>query len=398
MATGKLLNFHRRGELDGVGDVLYRGATRRGHGEPDRGQYNAPEAVFGACAEAAMYRRSAFERVGLFDERFFAFYEDVDWNFRAQFAGLTSRYVPSAVAFNMGSATIGQGMTDFARYQLTRNGIWIVAKDFPLQTLLRDAPHIMYVQVAQLVAALRARRAGVWSRGVRDALRMLPAVLHDRRAVQGARVAATSRGSSVRSQHGPDRCTEPAGRASSASPCEGPWRPSPKVSEDEGSGWSRGKSGLTRPCRHVLHKTSTSRRPRTSRATARHPGTPRAVARNGQSTRMRTCRWPPSPHRVNAVSGRMIHRIITHHPHTVVGCSRIRNPRRERDRSHRSPCRPRSRLLGPWSAERVVPLVRRPLEGEGDRSRAVGSSDPGPVGSRRSSPKPPLEDPGGVRP
>ncbi len=193
-AGAKLLNFYRRGELDGAGDTFdWAGtATRRGHGERDRGQYDRPEAVFGACAGAALYRRSAFERVGLFDERFFAFFEDVDWNFRAQMAGLSARYVPSAVAFHMGSATLGRGMTDFSHYQLTRNGIWIVAKDFPPRALLNHAPRIAYVQVAQLVAALQARRGRVWGRAVRDALRALPAVLRGRREVQATRVVAVA--------------------------------------------------------------------------------------------------------------------------------------------------------------------------------------------------------------
>ncbi len=188
-AGAKLLNFHRRGELDGAGDTFdWAGtATRRGHGESDRGQYQTPEAVFGACAGAALYRRSAFVRVGLFDERFFAFFEDVDWNFRAQLAGLTARYVPSAIAFHMGSATLGRGLTDFARYQLTRNAIWIVAKDFPRWVLLRHAPRIAYVQIAQFIAAVQARRTGVWARAVRDAVRALPAVLRDRCEVQASR-------------------------------------------------------------------------------------------------------------------------------------------------------------------------------------------------------------------
>lgn len=191
-AGAKLMNFHRRDELDGAGDRFdWAGtATRRGHGEVDRGLYEAEEAVFGACAGAAMYRRSAFERVGLFDERFHAFFEDVDWNLRAQLAGLPARYVPRAVAYHMGSATIGQGLTDFTRYRLIRNGIWIVVKDFPLPVLLRHAPRILYVQLAQVVTAAQAGQLRVWARAVRDALRALPAVLRDRRTVQRTRVVA----------------------------------------------------------------------------------------------------------------------------------------------------------------------------------------------------------------
>ena len=52
-----------RGVLDGAGDlVTWYGATwRRGHGEPDRGQYDAPGVVASPCAGAALYRRRALE-------------------------------------------------------------------------------------------------------------------------------------------------------------------------------------------------------------------------------------------------------------------------------------------------------------------------------------------------
>src|ERR1700730_5138981 len=64
-AGAKLLDFNERGVIDGAGDVFtWRGTGhRRGHGEPDRGQYDEPRAIFGACGGAAVYRRSALQEV-----------------------------------------------------------------------------------------------------------------------------------------------------------------------------------------------------------------------------------------------------------------------------------------------------------------------------------------------
>lgn len=187
--AGKLVSFHQRGILDGAGDKLRWGGTgwRRGHGEPDGERFNTPEPVFGACGGAAMYRRTALEAVGLFYEPFFAFFEDVDWSLRARLAGFGCRYVPTAVAYHVGSATLGQGMTDFARYQLTRNGLWLVARDYPALTLLRHLPQIIYAQAAIGYDAARSRQIRVWLRAWRDALRGLPAALRDRRDVQARR-------------------------------------------------------------------------------------------------------------------------------------------------------------------------------------------------------------------
>ncbi len=188
-AAAKLRDFDRRELLDGAGDVFTWAATggRRGHGEPDRGQYDAPREIFGACGGAAIYRREAFARVGEFDENFFAFYEDVDWNLRAQLAGLKCRYVPTAIVYHMGSATIGRGLSDFTRYHLWRNTLWIIAKDIPAGALARHAPQLALGQLLNLAVAIRDRKLTIWLRVWRDALRGLPRALRKRREVQARR-------------------------------------------------------------------------------------------------------------------------------------------------------------------------------------------------------------------
>lgn len=188
-AGAKLRDFQQRDTIDGAGDVFTWAATggRRGHGERDVGQFDQPRAIFGACGGAALYRRRALEQVGDFDEDFFAFYEDVDWNLRAQLAGLSCRYVPTAVVYHMGSATIGRGLSDFTRYHLWRNTLWIIAKDLPASSLVRHAPHLLLGQLVNLAVAIRDRKLAIWLRVWRDALRGLPGVLRKRRAVQARR-------------------------------------------------------------------------------------------------------------------------------------------------------------------------------------------------------------------
>jgi GT2 family glycosyltransferase len=188
-AGAKLMDFAEREIIDGAGDVFTWAATggRRGHGERDRGQYDEPRAIFGACGGAAMFRRRALAQVGEFDEAFFAFYEDVDWNLRAQLAGFSCRYVPSAVVYHMGSATIGRGLSDFTRYHLWRNTLWIIAKDLPASSLLRHAHQLILGQLVNLAVAVRDRKLHIWLRVWRDGLRGLPRALRERRQVQARR-------------------------------------------------------------------------------------------------------------------------------------------------------------------------------------------------------------------
>jgi GT2 family glycosyltransferase len=191
-AGAKLIDFHDRAVLDGAGDVFTWAGTggRRGHGQLDRGQYDSPQAIFGACGGAAVYRKAAVEDIGEFDESFFAFYEDVDWALRAQVLGWGCRYEPGAVVYHMGSATIGKGLTDFTRYHLWRNGLWIVAKNYPVAALVRYFPWLLLGQAVNFAVALRDRKLHIWARVVRDALKGLPAVLRQRRVVQSKRRAS----------------------------------------------------------------------------------------------------------------------------------------------------------------------------------------------------------------
>jgi GT2 family glycosyltransferase len=188
-AGGKLRDFQTRNVIDGAGDVFTWAATggRRGHGELDHGQFDQPRAIFGACGGAVLYRRDALEPGGELDEDFFAFYEDVDWNLRAQLAGFSCRFVPTAVVYHMGSATIGKGLSDFTRYHLWRNTLWIIAKDIPAPALIRHAHQLIIGQLVNLAVAIKDRKLRIWLQVWRDGLRGLPRMLRKRREVQARR-------------------------------------------------------------------------------------------------------------------------------------------------------------------------------------------------------------------
>jgi GT2 family glycosyltransferase len=194
VSCAKLLDFHHRHLLDGAGDTYTWGgeANRRGQGLPDTGRFDTPQEVFSACGAVAVYRRETLEKVGLFDERMFALYEDVDWAYRAQLAGWSCRYVPTAVAYHMGSATLGKGASDFALFHNWRNQIWVVAKNHPASALVRHAPELLLVQARNLAIALRRGKGGLWLRVWRAALAGMPGVLRERRRVQRERVRSTT--------------------------------------------------------------------------------------------------------------------------------------------------------------------------------------------------------------
>jgi GT2 family glycosyltransferase len=104
-ATGKLLRFDGK-TLDSTGIIMLRGQRHldRGAGEPDLGQFDKAEDVFGPSGAAALYRVKALQDVAIngqfFDEDFFAYREDADLAWRCRLMGWTSIYVPGAVALH----------------------------------------------------------------------------------------------------------------------------------------------------------------------------------------------------------------------------------------------------------------------------------------------------------
>ncbi|MGB9177188.1 MAG: glycosyltransferase family 2 protein [Methanoregula sp.] len=117
-------------------------AWDRGIGETDHGQYDVAEEVFGPCAGAALYRRSMLDEIGLFDEDFFLYMEDLDLAFRAQLAGWKCMYVPTAHVVHIHRGTTGFN-SDITIYYGNRNLAWYILKDFPLRTLLVYSPWII---------------------------------------------------------------------------------------------------------------------------------------------------------------------------------------------------------------------------------------------------------------
>lgn len=135
---GKMLRKQSRRIIDNAGDRVNSigQADGRGSGEEDLGQYDRIEEVFSVSGGASLWRRLVFEKVGLFDERFFAFFEDVDMGFRMRKQGFQCMYIPTATCYHERSATAlrNKAYMMFLHY---RNTWMLVAKQFPLTSLFR---------------------------------------------------------------------------------------------------------------------------------------------------------------------------------------------------------------------------------------------------------------------
>lgn len=113
-----------------------------GKGKPARA-FNRGRKIFASCAGAAIYRREALEKIGLFDERHFAYLEDIDIGYRARIHGYENRYVPEAVVYHLGSATSGSAYNAFKVSLASRNSVYLIWKNMPLPQILLNAPFLL---------------------------------------------------------------------------------------------------------------------------------------------------------------------------------------------------------------------------------------------------------------
>ena len=176
--------YYPNGLINSAGHVIYRGfaVMERGWFEEDRGQFEESVYVAGACAAAALYRRKLFEDIGLFDEDYFMYNEDVDLSLRALLFGWKIRYVPKAVAWHLHSASTGF-MSEFSVYYNGRNWIWSVLKNIPTRVLVKEFPFFILRNLTSVAFFLLKGRKSIVKSKV-DALKGLRRVLEKRRELQ----------------------------------------------------------------------------------------------------------------------------------------------------------------------------------------------------------------------
>ncbi|HET9198024.1 MAG TPA: glycosyltransferase family 2 protein [Solirubrobacterales bacterium] len=158
-------------------------AFEEGAGEAQDARSATPREVFGVCGAACLLRRPLFERLGGYDERYFAFYEDVDLNVRARIAGWRFAYVPEAVVWHVGNASWMAEAPSPGAWNarlVARNRLATQAKFVPARAL----PRIAAVEAGALARAARQRRFGATLAGKLAALRWLPALLRERRRLR----------------------------------------------------------------------------------------------------------------------------------------------------------------------------------------------------------------------
>lgn len=184
IVTGKFMRDDKI-HFDSTGDYYTtRGiAFPRGRNRKDTGQYNDFEKVFGATGGASLYRAELFEEIGFFDERFFAYLEDVDFSFRTQLAGWNIYYEPLAVSYHRLGATSSK-LGNFAYYHSAKNFYYLYLKNMPAGLIFRHFHSFIYQIARSFVSSIVNFRFGTYLRAVFTVAFHLPGILRDRHRIQ----------------------------------------------------------------------------------------------------------------------------------------------------------------------------------------------------------------------
>lgn len=189
--ASKMLFAHQPDVINSAGvnvDTVGIAWDRLG-GVPETHDVDAPLDVFAACAGAALYRRAMLDEVGLFDEDYFIYLEDVDLSWRSQLMGWRTVYVPQARVYHVHSGTTREA-SPFKNFHLARNKVWTVIKNYPSPQFWLYLPLILLYDLGTIPYTLLVRGDTAALRGRLAAFRRLPEAWRKRREVQDRRRAS----------------------------------------------------------------------------------------------------------------------------------------------------------------------------------------------------------------
>lgn len=143
--------------------------------EIDSSKWSQPVDMEYASGCCMMIPARILRHVGMLDEAFFAYCEDIDFSLRVREAGFRLRYLPTAHLWHGSSKPTDRTRSAFYRYLATRNNLWVVRKHgswlermacfcvLPTRSLFRIARMVCKMQWDSIVAELKGIGDGVWA-------------------------------------------------------------------------------------------------------------------------------------------------------------------------------------------------------------------------------------------
>lgn len=185
--AAKMLQFYDHSKIDSAGDYIdiVGHADNIGRDQKDSQEFNQPHELFLATGGGSLFIKELFDQVGLFDDDYFAYMEDVDLCLRAQLQGFKGWYEPKAVIYHIHKATSSKNRA-FLEYVQFRNMTQTIIKDFPTALLAQNFNWLKILLVNLNTVGFLATQGYLMSALKAEwyILTHLPTLLHKRQQIQ----------------------------------------------------------------------------------------------------------------------------------------------------------------------------------------------------------------------
>ncbi len=154
---------------------------------PKLKKYNESSEIFSANGSCMLIKREVIDKVGLFDDEFFLYFEETDFCWRVWLAGYIIKYVPTTSIFHKGGSTTRKLPTAFINFHSFKNrisaiiknlGLWELIKTLPIHLLLTQAVVFSFLLRGRVGVAISIQQAVFWN------LTHLGKTLNNRKKVQ----------------------------------------------------------------------------------------------------------------------------------------------------------------------------------------------------------------------
>ena len=135
-------------------------------------KYNNIRKIFAACGGASIYRKKVFEEIGMFDEKHFAYLEDIDVGYRARIAGYDNLYEPKSEVIHVGSAASGARYNEFKVKMSSRNNVYLIYKNMPVVQKILNSPFLFVGFLVKYLFFLRKGYGKLYVNGIKEGLHM----------------------------------------------------------------------------------------------------------------------------------------------------------------------------------------------------------------------------------
>ena len=167
----KMLQYKNKNLIDDAGDEynLLGWTKKTGENHPS-GDFTEVRDIFSACAGAAMYKKSVLGEIGMFDDNYFAYMEDVDLALRARIYGYHNLLCPDAVVYHIGSATSGSRYNEFKVRLASRNNVWTVYKNLPIPLKIVNFIFLFFGFLIKYIFFLKKGFGSTYMAGLKEGL------------------------------------------------------------------------------------------------------------------------------------------------------------------------------------------------------------------------------------